>query len=251
MFITIVLFAFVIIGNSLLEAYREVAIEGPFGWSAVTFTKRYSPNSLVGHLFRLITGSDKVATQYHLVSAGLWLFMYLPGIPFVLMHGALTGIVGWKTVLNAVVLVFACLVATMNAEDFLWFMIHPYYGPGRYNAEYVPWIQNYSRGIQKAYITSTGVATVVVALTSIATGLPIVLLIWLATLGLVVATCAIIKKKAERWPRKPLPARWWETTHYLLIHRSPYPIEGKDPDLVTKVWVVEEEEAKEIIARKK
>lgn len=249
--ITILFFSTAIIGNSLLEAYREVAIEGPFGWSALTFTKRYSPNSLVGQLFRLITGSDKVATQYHLVSAGLWFFMYFPGIPFIMMHGALTGIMGWKLIVNNIVMVLACLIATINAEDFLWFMIHPYYGPGRYNADYIPWIQNYSRGIQKAYITSTAGITGLVALTSLATRLPIVLLIWLATLGLVIGTCAIIRKKATFWPRKPLPSHWWKQTHYVLIERSAYPIEGRDPNLDPHVWLVNEEQAKPIVGEKK
>jgi len=238
---TVLGLAGVILGISYLEARREVCIEGPFGWSvALLFTKRYSPDSRQGRLAKIVMGSDKVATEYHLLSALQFLVVYLPPLPLVYLYGMLNDIVGPTAFVDILGLVFACWITTVVAEDYLWFMVNPFYGPRRLNKNYVPWILHYTLGLQTSYFLGVGAATAFVAILSIATGHYPVLVLWIYTLAVVVLAIALIHEWAKSMPRKFLPERWWVLFELILLKRCTYIGEDRPPDPIPVWWLVSE-----------
>ena len=252
-----------VMGNALLEAYREVCIEGPVGWSADTWTKRYSPNSWIGKKSMQIMGDDKAPTQYHLVSSGLWLLMYLPALPLVLVYGGMhDGSIVMALLINVFTVIVASWLLTINAEDYIWFIIHPYYGPGRYSANYIPWIQHYTLGIQTTYIPSTVVPALLVVFGAWATGQWPIIILWLLVLAGVVLTCFVITQSQKGRPRKFLAKHWWENPSkannystigkYILKVRCPYPeVEPGEVNLTAQVYVMTEQTFESLLAEGK
>ncbi|MBU0649990.1 hypothetical protein KKG63_02180, partial [Patescibacteria group bacterium] len=135
--------------------------------------------------------------------------------------------------------IVACFVLTMNVEDYLWFLIHPYYGPDRYSAEYVPWIQHYVAGLQVSYLWSVGGVTILVALSAIATRMYLALLLWFCVLTVVILCTALIKRHQRKIPRKELQKYWWQSCRYVVIARCPFPIESRPPFLEPVAWVMD------------
>ncbi|MQA90989.1 MAG: hypothetical protein GEU90_12240 [Gemmatimonas sp.] len=104
-------------------ALLEIQIEGPSGWASSLPTWRVD-----NRLTRLLFGSRQV-TGYH-VYAHLFVLLVLH-LPYPLAFVVPS--------LQAEARIFAFLVLFWIAEDFLWFVLNPAFGIGRFNREAVWW----------------------------------------------------------------------------------------------------------------
>ena len=117
------LFAIALLAGSLLFALVEIQIEGPHGWASRLPTWRYErpwTRRLLGA--RAITG-------YHLyVHLFVLLLAHLPYLLDLV-----------EPSVAAELRVLAFLVLFWILQDFLWFVLNPAYGIGRFHPRYAWW----------------------------------------------------------------------------------------------------------------
>lgn len=215
---------------AVIIARQEISIEGPFGWSALTFTRRFPTNHWFSKLYRFYTGKDKWATEYHLTSNAIWLFMYFLSFLYIPYYSRLAGFSSSSALLGTFVLAIASFVELGWVEDYIWFLIHPYYGPERHNSEYVPWFTNYKGGIPVGYWAGMIATILLTAVAAFFLGKPEIFIIWLMVTALVIVVCfGIIKPWSKKMHREPLGKYWWKGIKYVVIQRCPYPIESDRP----------------------
>ena len=109
--------------SAFLLAKLEIQIEGPHGWAANLPTWR-----LENRVSRLVMGG-KPLTGYHTYL--LTFVAVLAHSPFFLGGVPLEG--------GPLLRVWSFIVLFWILEDFLWFMLNPAFGLGRFRAEHIPW----------------------------------------------------------------------------------------------------------------
>jgi hypothetical protein len=227
---------------AIIIARQEISIEGPFGWSALTFTRRYPINYWFSKLYRFFTGKDKWATEYHLTSNAIWLFMYFLSFLYIPIFSKLAGYSNGYALIGTFVLAIASFVELNWVEDFIWFLIHPYYGPDRHTPEYVPWFTNYKGGVPVGYWTSMTLTLLITGMAAFFLGKPEIFITWLAVTVLVIVVCfGIIKPLSKHMYRIPLKKYWWKDVKFVVIQRCPYPIEAERPFTSVSAQVIREE----------
>lgn len=118
-----VLFAATVLATALFFALLEIQIEGEEGWARGLPTWRYR-----GRWARLLLGGRTV-TGYHL-------YAHLFVITLAHAAYALGPLpLSWTTEARLV----AFIVLFWVFEDFLWFVMNPAYGLGRFRREHIPW----------------------------------------------------------------------------------------------------------------
>jgi hypothetical protein len=237
----------------LLPAYiiarQEIAIEGPFGWSALTFTERFPTNHWFSKLYRYFVGQDKWATEYHLTSNLIWLFMYFLSFLYIPVFSRLAGYSNLSALIGTFVLAIASFVTLNWVEDFIWFLIHPYYGPERHTPEYVPWFKNYKAGIPVGYWLSMAASIGITLVGAILLGNTEIFVFWMmVTVLLLVVIFGIIRPLSKNMYRIPLRKFWWKDIKYLVIQRCPYPMEAVRPFTSVSAMVIPDKVMKWLIS---
>ncbi len=225
---------------AVVIARQEIAIEGPFGWSALTFTRRFPTNHWFSKLYRFYTGKDKWATEYHLTSNAIWLFMYFLCFLYIPYYSKLAGFSSSSALLGTAVLAIASFVELCWVEDYIWFLIHPYYGPDRHTLEYVPWFTNYKAGIPVGYWMGMTTTVMIMGIAAFFLRKPEIFIIWLMVTVLVIVVCfGIIKPLSKKMHRKPLRKFWWKDVVFVVTQRCPYPIESQEPFVGVRAKVID------------
>jgi hypothetical protein len=241
-----------IIIPSILIAKQEKAIEGPFGWSSTTFTRRWSPNTLVSKVYRAITGRDKWATEYHLISNLIWIMIFFISLLFIPLFSYFAGIKSIVSMVKIFVIAIFCCIQMMWVEDYIWFLIHPFYGPERHTEEYVPWFQKWKAKIPTTYWLSIGTGFLFLAILTIFTKDLRILLIWFQSIViLTIVVFFVFRPLSKVIKRVPLKKYWWEDNKNIIIQRCPYWIEGKDPQTKINALVIDDKTLEELILEKK
>ncbi len=231
------LIAAAIIVPAMSIACQELSIEGPFGWSSLTFTERYSTKSLVSKIFQLIFGRDKWATDYHLASIIVWSSLYFNAFAFIAYYSRSTGNIDVKILLGTIVLAVVCVPSLMLAGDYIWFLISPYYGPERLAAEYVPWHKEFKFGVPRGYWLGMAGTVLVTTAASLCLGNYSIVIIWLMTMLIVIAYCTGLRWWVKRIKGLKLAKYWWKNITFVVIERYPYPVEG-DKNKQSRKYVI-------------
>jgi hypothetical protein len=218
-----------IIVPCMLIARQEADIEGFFGWSALSFTKRYSTNHLLSKVYRATSGQDKWADSYHFVANSIWLLLFSAGA-VIFPVCSMVGNVSSKFIWAFLIISANSFIMLLALEDYLWFIVNPYYGRKRYNKSYVPWIQKYAGHVESTYLASFAL-TFVIALAGswLITDLK---LFWLWTSGFVstiIIAFIVIPFSYRKRQRLPLEKEWWQKIDSVIIRRNPYAIESEEP----------------------
>lgn len=232
------LIALWIILPAVVVARQEIAIEGPFGWSAVTFTKRFIEDHWFSKFFRGLAGQDKWATSYHLNANLAWLFLYFGWIFLAPIWWHLVGEIALGKLLYLAVISLCASLIYMCAEDFYWFLLNPYYGLKHFNRKYIPWHQDYTGGLPSGYIRALVATVVLVALISWAKQDFYLLQLWATVLIFVFLFTGLLAVATRKMTRKPLHPNWWLPIEAVSIKRQPYPSEGRSPDKLPRVKVL-------------
>ncbi len=236
------LFAVSILISAIAFAYLEVQIEGPFGWSATTFTSH--PKGIIAKIFTLFAGRDKTPTAYHIILSVVWLMLSFGSLPFVLLYGKLTNTPLTTTFWAIVFFAVSTTLATMIVEDWVWFQIHPFYGPERHNPKYVYWFRNFKSGLPITYWTAGGFTFVLMVTAWFLLSRWEIFLIWFLTVFFVAGFCMIvIEPYAKKIKRKPLAENWWRSVKGLVVIPKPprFEIEGglvEDKDDSDRFYVI-------------
>ena len=215
---------------SIAIAKQEIAIEGPFGWSSLTFTRRFKTDHWFSKLYRLISGKDKWATEYHLTSNFIWILIYFLSFLYIPIFSKLAGHSDWKAFIGSAALAIACCQQLMWVEDFIWFLIHPYYGPDRHNSKYVPWFTNWKAGLPVGYFWAMLSGVLIAALGSLVSQNVDIIVLWSITFAiLLIMVFLIVKPLSKRVRRIQMNEFWWVNVKYVVIKRCPFFIEEKNP----------------------
>ena len=226
---------------AILVAGQEIEVEGPFGWGSCLPTYRYPTKHWFSRLFRLICGPDKWATGFNAFSATIWLLIYLAAPWYHLYQSLLSASFDWVGLACEGGIAIASWIAFMLTEDFLWFVLNPYYGPGRFDAKHIPWLLYFQGSVPTYYLSGTAIALAIASAAAVLTGHAFLLLGWLIGLFGILAACWLTAIIARHYIRtKPLAAHWELEIRHILVTRSPFPNEHGEPDTDTKVWVVPE-----------
>jgi len=122
---------------SFFFAKTEIQIEGPRGWAAALPTWRIEK-----HLLLDIFWGGRAMTGYHAwVFSFMFLVFHLPQI----VHGRFT----WRIEARCI----AALMIFWIAEDFLWFVLNPAFGLGRFSQAGIPWHKHWMLGVPTDYLT--------------------------------------------------------------------------------------------------
>jgi hypothetical protein len=114
---------------AILVALLEIAIEGPNGWAKGLYNFGIYWDSGLG----LILGGGKPWTPYHfLVNC-----IYLLALHFYFWKGE--SWTGWVKAAKVSARCLAWLLAAWALEDFLWFVLNPFYGLSKLNPQNVWW----------------------------------------------------------------------------------------------------------------
>lgn len=124
-------------------AQVEIQIEGGAGWAANLPTWRIEQHPLLD-----IFWNGRAMTGYH-----AWVFPFMAFVfhlPFVMLRQW-----SWRLELRAI----GSLAVFWIIEDFLWFVMNPAFGVGRFSAAHVPWHKHWFLGVPVDYITlgATGI----------------------------------------------------------------------------------------------
>jgi len=169
----------------LVLALLEIEIEGSDGWAAALPTWRFEPPWLL----RLTSG--KAITGYHLwlnLLLGIWLhltFFFTPWTP----SGEL--VIGGTYFFMAV------------QWDFLWFVLNPHFGIGKFSKKYIPWFRYWLVGFPRDYYVGLACSLGLWLLAAAIQGTPLSgrasswfrCLLWLSLL----TVCMIIIVHVLRW----------------------------------------------------
>lgn len=215
-----------IIIPAFLAAWQEIEAEGLYGWGSLLPTKRYSARHPLSKIFRLIYGHDKEATNFAIASTLLWLFIYLSlWLVFPISQYALTNHIDWSFFAVGAGLFISCYLTMCVVEDYLWFVLNPYYGPERFNSYFIPWFQNFYGCFPKSYLIGISFCLVAIIVAWLISGKSDLLVVWgliLMELGFFIL---IIKKFSKKRKRHPLNPGWWREIKTVTITRHLYPVE--------------------------
>ena len=121
---------------AVVFALVEIQIEGAAGWAANLPTWR-----IEGHPLLDIFWGGRAMTGYHLY---VFLFMFLVfHLPFFIC-----GRFSLKLEARAI----GCLMMFWLVEDFMWFVINPAFGFGRFDPEHAPWHRHWALGVPTDYL---------------------------------------------------------------------------------------------------
>ena len=104
-------------------AQTEIQIEGPAGWAANLPTWRIEKHWLLD-----IFWGGRAMTGYH-----AWVFSFVA----LMFHFPFVFVRTWSPRLECRAL--ACILLFWTIEDFLWFVLNPAFGIGRFAPEFIPW----------------------------------------------------------------------------------------------------------------
>lgn len=122
------------ITSAIVFALLEIQIEGPDGWARKLPTWRRRP-----WFMEILPGGKKELTGYHLY---LWIFLFVyPRIVFVFTP--------WSV--SKELFLWSYIVFVMLLEDFLWFVLNPYFGMKKFRKEHIPWHADWRMGIPTVY----------------------------------------------------------------------------------------------------
>lgn len=107
---------------ALLFAKLEIQIEGKHGWAENLPTWRVQKD-----WFKFLPAGKKPLTGYHFY---FWLLLFVI-FHFVLLYTP------WSIKLEFFIL--SSYVLTLWVEDFLWFVLNPYYGIRKFNKKNISW----------------------------------------------------------------------------------------------------------------
>jgi hypothetical protein len=240
-----------IIVPAIIIAKQEIAIEGPFGWSALTFTRRFTTKSLISKIYRFYSGNDKWATEYHLMSNTIWLFIYVVSFLYVAYYSKLIGIFDLKAWVEIIVLAVVSFIGLNLTEDYIWFLIHPYFGPDRLSSEYIPWHQSFRSGIPASYWGGLLTTILIAGVSAILLNEVSILLIWLTAMALVIIFCVGVRDGSNKAVKLPLAKYWWRDIKYVAISRCPWVIESEEPYLQVEAYVISTTTMRELMANGK
>jgi hypothetical protein len=149
------IFFLLLILTSIVFALFEIQIEGKDGWAnnIPTWKINTKPNNFKP--IRIILDPNKPITGYHLY---LWLFIIL------LVHLPLT-FYNWG--LKNEIFIISFLLYLSTVEDFLWFVLNPFYGIKKFKKEYVPWHTYWFLKIPAGYWIALPAATALYILGSV------------------------------------------------------------------------------------
>lgn len=127
----------------------EIQIEGAQGWAAALPTWRIEKHPLLD-----IFWGGRAMTGYH-----FWVFTFM----FLLFHLVFFLQGGFSIWLECRVL--GSLAIFWIVEDFLWFVLNPHYGIGKFNRAGAPWHKRWLLGVPVDYLffSIVGVALVIVS----------------------------------------------------------------------------------------
>ncbi len=115
-------------------AQLEIQIEGKYGWAEKLPTWRFS-NRLTDFVL-----TDKPLTGYH-----LWQFVLV----FLFFHFPFAIATKWGIKLELIILSYYFFLLIF--EDFLWFVLNPNYGIGKFKKEYISWHKQWIWIFPKGY----------------------------------------------------------------------------------------------------
>lgn len=230
-----------IIPVSIVIGKIEEAIEGPFGWSVTTMTHRLPENHWFSRFYKMMAGKDKVVTYYHMYVNLLWLIIYVTPAAFILNYADLSGNgFSYRAFWAVFIAQLSSWSQFMVLQDFVWFMVSRYYGPKRFNANFIPWHQDYTGKIPSSYWKGMIIPTVATAIVSWSLNKPAVILSWLLTIGFTCFfTFVVLKWWAKGKNRLPLKQNWASDprTEVICIQRNPYgSVENRPNQLKPIVW---------------
>lgn len=115
----------------------EIQIEGGAGWAANLPTWR------IEHSWLNLFWGDKPITGYH-----VWVFAFMALVFHLPMFA--TGLASWRLEARLV----GAVMVFWIVEDFLWFVLNPAFGVGRFAAEFVPWHRHWLLGVPVDYLVT-------------------------------------------------------------------------------------------------
>ena len=238
LFILAVLIATMIYLPSIVIALQEIQIEGPFGWSSLTFTKRFPIDHPFSKIFRALVGQDKWATHYHLYSSIIWLLMFTLSLLLFPVYFHFSQTFSGKALVDIIIIALCAFTITIVTEDHYWFNLHPYYGMDKYNKHFIPWFQSFIKGVPVTYWIALLVTIVLIGITSWLQRNPKLLILWAMVICLVFVASIGLRIYGKHKSRLPIREHWWEGVQGVYIERCPYPVEGKGPFTEARVFVV-------------
>jgi len=124
---------------ALLLAFTEVQIEGKHGWARDLPSWRAHPGSFAARWYgRFMQGKE--LTGYH---AGMFSLVFLVLFsPFVF---------GVPVTAVAIFQIFSLYFLLIVFEDFLWFIINPYFGLRKFRQAHIPWHKRWFLGLPQDY----------------------------------------------------------------------------------------------------
>lgn len=140
--LTLTVFWVVVLG--LFFAETEIQIEGAAGWAANLPTWRIEKHWLLD-----IFWGGRAMTGYH-----AWVF------PFIMLFFHFPLLFGGHWSWRAQSRVLGCVLLFWISEDFLWFVLNPAFGIGRFSAANIAWHKHWLLGAPTDYWTFTLLAVV-------------------------------------------------------------------------------------------
>ncbi len=120
-------------------AMVEIQIEGAQGWACALPTWRIEKHWLLD-----IFWGGRPMTGYH-----AWVFSFM----FLVFH--FPHVIHCNFSLRLEARCLGSLMLFWIAEDFLWFILNPYYGLARFSPEFVPWHKHWFFGMPTDYLVFT------------------------------------------------------------------------------------------------
>lgn len=119
---------------AFILAEVEIQIEGKDGWA-----KNLPTWKIENKLTKLLFNGGHI-TGYH-----FWMFLMI----LILLHFPFL-FISWSISLEFKILASYSLLVTL--EDFLWFVLNPYYGIKKFNSKNIPWHKNWIGPVPSNYI---------------------------------------------------------------------------------------------------
>jgi hypothetical protein len=141
------IFFLLLILTSIVFALFEIQIEGKDGWAKNIPTWKTNTKPISFKPIRIILDPNKPFTGYHLY---LLLFIIL------LVHLPL---IFYNWGLRNEIFIISFLLYLSTVEDFLWFVLNPYYGIKNFKKENIPWHTYWFLKIPAGYWIALPVAT--------------------------------------------------------------------------------------------
>ncbi len=142
----IVLLVIAISFLGLFFAQVEIQIEGKDGWAKSLPTWRIEEHPLLD-----IFWGGRAMTGYH-----AWVFSFM----FLIFH--FPHILLGKFFLSLELRILGSIMLFWIIEDFLWFVLNPHWGLGKFSAEHISWHKHWAMGIPVDYLTFSIVGLVLI-----------------------------------------------------------------------------------------